>query len=203
VTATHCSIEQLVALRDGDRSEPTFAAGEAHLETCAQCRAELERLHQRTAQLRALPQMAPARNHFPAVRARLHWERKQRWQRLAAFGGLAAAASVALVMVGGDLVQPARLDAEQQLETAISRSQELERTLHDWNPETRVLDGRTARVVMDLEDRIAALDRRLDEVVRSTAEDRLEQQVALWQERVGLMNALVDVHLTRASNVDL
>ena len=36
------------------------------------------------------------------------------------------------------------------------------------------------------------------------AEDVQQQQVLeLWRERVGLLNALVDVHVTRASNVGL
>ena len=41
--------------------------------------------------------------------------------------------------------------------------------------------------------RVASLDR----------DKRLAEQVSLWQERVGLMSALVDVHFSKATNVDL
>lgn len=201
-TALHLSMEQLVALRDGDRSEPAYAAATLHLEDCPTCRAELEALHQRTARLRALAQVAPARDHFPAVRARFQWEQARR-RRLVSFAGLAAAAALVLAVVGHDLATPPALDAEEQLSAAMTRSQELEHALHEWNPDSRVMDGRMALVVIELEDRIAALDARLREVQQLERRARLDQEIALWQERVGLMNALVDVHLTKASNVDL
>lgn len=51
---THLSMEQLLAVRDGDRSEPVLAGAHRHLADCATCQAELNRLHQRTARLRAL-----------------------------------------------------------------------------------------------------------------------------------------------------
>ena len=48
---THLTMEQLVALRDAG-SEPGSAASQAHVATCPQCAAELDRLHQRVARLR-------------------------------------------------------------------------------------------------------------------------------------------------------
>lgn len=198
---THLSMEQLLAVRDGDRSEPVLAEAHRHLTACAPCQAELDRLHQRTARLKALAMMSPAHDHFPAVKARLHWERSHRRQQRIATIGLAVAATLVLAVVGNHLVQPPTLDAEQQLEKAMSRSQLLEQQLRDWDPESRVLDGETAAVVIQLEDRIAALDAELARTAISKAEH--EREVALWQQRVGLMNALVEVHVTKASNVDL
>ncbi len=195
MTTSHLTMEQLLAVRDGDRSEPAYADAHQHVGECDGCRLELDRLHQRTARLRALPRMTPARNQFPAVRTRVVAERRQRRLRAVGIGGLAIAASLALVVMGRDLVQPNRLDAEQQIATAKSESQQLEQKLHDWDPQSRVLNSRAAVMVMEIEDRIADLDVRLAQTQES------DRQLVLWQQRVGLMNTLVEVHLTRASNV--
>ena len=203
MSTEHLSMEQLLAVRDGDRSEPTLIAAHEHAASCAACSAELDRLHQRTARLKALATLEPARNQFPAVRARLADDRRHQWQRRLAIGGLAAAATLALSVVGYDLVRPARLDASAQLETAMTRSQVLEQTLTAYRPESRVIDTRTAQVVIELEDRIAAVDARLARVASLDRSKRLAEQVSLWQERVGLMSALVDVHFSKATNVDL
>jgi hypothetical protein len=196
-------MEQLLAVRDGNRSEPHLVAAHEHVSACAACTAELDRLHQRTARLRALATLEPARSQFPAVQARLAADRQHRWQRRLAFGGLAAAASLALAVVTYDLVRPEPLDASVQLESAMSRSQVLEQTLTAYRPESRVIDTRTAQVVIELEDRIADVDARLARVASLDRDKRLAEQVSLWQERVGLMSALVDVHFTKATNVDL
>lgn len=199
----HLSMEQLLAVRDGDRSEPALVAAHDHVADCAACRTELDRLHQRTARLKALATMEPARNQFPAVRTRLADDRRHQWQRRLAIGGLAVAATLAITVVGGDLVRPNRLDASAQLETAMTRSQVLEQALTAYRPESRVIDTRTAQVVIELEDRIAAVDARLARVPSLDRDKRLAEQVSLWQERVGLMSALVDVHFSKATNVDL
>ncbi|MEO5825383.1 MAG: hypothetical protein ABIR59_05800 [Gemmatimonadales bacterium] len=200
---THLTMEQLLAVRDDDRSEPEFAEAHSHVAACEACRGELDRLHQRTARLRALPTMSSAHNHFPAVRARWQWDRQQRRIRLVSGVCTAAAAALLLSVVGRDLLIPPRLNAEQQLQTAIDASQQLEATLHAWDPAQRVVDGRTAQLVVVIEDRIAEVDSRLQDIARLEHQERLRRQVELWRERVSLMNALVDVHVTQASNVDL
>jgi anti-sigma factor RsiW len=200
---THLTMEQLIALRDGDRSEPALAEAHVHVASCDACRDELDRLHQRTARLRALAVMAPARDRFPEIRAQLHWERSHRIQRRIAAFGLAVAATLVLAVIGRDLVTPPTLDAEEQLETAISNSQLLEQRLRDFRPESRVLDGATTEVVIHLENRIAALDAELARQATAEPSQRLRREVELWRQRVGLMNALVEVHVTKASNVDL
>lgn len=203
MTREHLSMEQLIAVRDGDRSEALFADAHRHIEACVQCAAELHRLHQRTARLRALPTLVPDSNHYPAVRHRVLAERRQSRLKVGAWIGLAAAASLLISVVGGDLLAPKRLDAEQQLASAMTSSQQLERALIRINPDERVIDGRTAELVIQLEDRIADLDAQLTQAAALQREARLQRMVALWQERVSLMNALVDVHVTKASNVDL
>ncbi len=202
MTAPHLDMEQLIAVRDGDRSEPRYAEGFVHLAGCGYCQAEVERLHQRTARLKALPQLTPDHARFAAVRARLDDDRKHRRWRAGVMVGLASAAAVVLI-VGHDMIHPADLDAEQQLQSAVAQSQQLEQTLHQWHPDQRVIDGRTAAVVAELENRIAQLDAQIDDAARLQSSERLPREVALWQQRVGLMNALIDVHLTKASNVGL
>ena len=114
---------------------------------------------------------------------------------------------MALALVWGDVARPDTASAAAEIDAARQRSQVLESALDQYNPDVRVIDGRTARVSQALEDRIADLDQQLQDAQLSRvrqAEDEHQQQVLeLWRERVGLLNALVDVHVTRASNVGL
>jgi hypothetical protein len=85
----------------------------------------------------------------------------------------------------------------------MERSQALENALSEYNPDGRVVDGRTARIAQELEDRIARLDRRLEVTELAPTPARDPELLRLWRERVGLLDALVDVHVTRASNAGL
>jgi hypothetical protein len=85
----------------------------------------------------------------------------------------------------------------------MERSQTLENALSDYNSEGRVLDGRTAQMAQELEDRIAAVDRQLEVTELAPEQPRDEELLRLWRERVGLLDALVDVHVTHASNAGL
>lgn len=199
----HLDMMQLLALRDSDRSEPGMAEAQRHFAACAECQRELERLHQRTARLRALPTLEPGSNEYPAVQVRVRIEQRQRRWRTGGLVTMAAAAAIVITLIGRDLVLPPRLDASEQLQSAISRSQQLEQQLHYMAPDSGVIDGRTVMVVVQLEDRIAALDAQLAQSARLEEKARVTRQLDLWRERVGLMNALVDVHLTNASNVGL
>jgi len=200
--STHLEMAQLVALRDDDRSEPGMAAALDHFGSCIHCQSELERLHQRTARLRALPSLAPATDEFPAVRARITVERKRR-SRGAASIGLAIAATALFAIITRDIVHPKRLDAEQVLQSEMSQSQRLEQALHQWHSDQRVIDGHTAVVVIQLERKIAQLDAQLAASVSGESAAPIESQIKLWRERVGLMNALVEVQVTKTSNVGL
>jgi hypothetical protein len=198
---THLSMDALVSLREPG-SEPGDAAATEHLNQCPQCQAELQRLHQRVARLKALPTLRPSRDRWPETRARFIADRRRRRTRVVGLAGLATAASVALGLVVGDLSRPADATTDQ-LNQAMERSQMLESALSDYNPDGRVLDGRTARIAGELEDRIARVDRQLEvtELQQQQATDR--DLLKLWRERVGLLDALVDVHVTRASNAGL
>jgi len=194
-------MEALVSLREPG-SEPGHAAAREHLNQCDHCQAELQRLHQRVARLKALPTLRPTRDRWPETKARFSAERRRRRTRVAGLTGLAMAASVARAFAVDCPSQPTDPTTEQ-LNQAMERSQVLEGALNEYNPAGRVLDGRTARIAGELEDRIARVDRQLEatELLRQQATDR--DLLKLWRERVGLLDALVDVHVTRASNAGL
>jgi hypothetical protein len=197
---THLSMEQLVALRERGR-EPGDATAQAHLDSCAACRAEFDRMEQRVARLKALPTLKPARSQWPVVKGQLQVRKTTRVVRWAAMGGLAAAASIAFIL-GIGAGTPRDLAAEQTaLSEVVNRSQQLEQMLQSYNPESRVTDGRTVRVAGALEDQIATVDRQLEAAQFTRGSARDEAMLRLWRQRVGLLDALVDVHLTRASAV--
>ena len=202
---SHLSMEQLVALR-APGAEPGDQALRAHLDGCQLCQEELDRLHQRVARLRALPALRPARDRWPAIQAQLAADRRA-WRlaraRRVGIAGLAAAAGLALMVSVGGVKGPEAAAAATEISQAMERSRALEEAIDYYNPDARVLDGRTARVAQELEDQIAALDQELELLDVAPDVGRETRQLELWRERVGLLDALVDVHVTRASNVGL
>lgn len=207
---SHLGMDQLLALREPG-TEPGDAAARRHIEECAVCRDELGRLDQRIARLKALPALRPSRDRWPGVLAQIEQERSGERRRSlvwSALGGLALAASfggafVLVRSVDTGMPAPAEVAVEAELEDAKARSQALEAAIQQYDPAARVMDARTDRVAEALENRIAEVDRRLDVTELSDDAARDAQLLRLWQERVGLLDALVDVHLTRASNVGL
>jgi len=201
---THLTMEQLLGLREPG-VEPGTASQREHMEHCDACRLELDRLEQRAARLRALPTLRPARDQWPRVAARVKAVHRQRRIRWMTAGAMALAASLALALLVKRVVPAAAATSSQQELTSLQqRSRALEAAIGAYGPEARVLDGRTSRVAADLEDRIADVDRRLERVELAAPPGMGGPGVMeLWQERVGLLDALVDVHVTRASNVGL
>lgn len=198
---THLSMEALLNLREPG-TEPGVAAAREHLNECSVCQTELHRLDQRVARLKALPTLRPSRDRWPDTAARFRAERLRRRTRQVGFTGLAMAAAVALAVTVLDRPRPAETNPNQ-ISQAMERSQALETALSEYNPDGRVLDGRTARIAQELEDRIARLDRQLEMTELSPKQARDKELLSLWRERVGLLDALVDVHVTRASNAGL
>jgi len=199
---THLTMDQLLALRE-PASEPGTAEAQAHLQSCAECARELDRLHQRVARLRALPTLRPARDGFAVVAERVREDRRHIRLRRVGIGALALAASLLLVVVGHDLMAPTPAAASDQLTAVMAESATLEQALRQLRAEERVTDAYTTHAVATLEDRIADLDRQLSQAqLRGGAADDAAI-LTLWRERVGLMDALVDVHVTRAHNVGL
>lgn len=189
----HCTMNELLEIRDGGGS----AAALAHVDECAACQDELDRLHQRVAMLKALPHVGAPRDRWPAIRDAVEAGRRQRWYQRLAFGGLAAAAALVMGLGLRALVPQANpvgdtmVDAAD-VETLMGESRQLEELLATV-PRGRVLDGLTASAIADLEDRISLVDVGIDEArtVRATP----EQVASLWRQRVALMDALVQVHV--------
>jgi hypothetical protein len=198
----HLSMDALLSMREPGQ-EPGQAAQREHLNQCSECQAELERLHQRVARLKALPTLRPARSRWPETVARVRADRRRRRIRIGSLSGLAAAACVAIVVALGDFSPTTNVPATEQLSQVMERSQVLEGALSEYNPEGRVLDGRTARIAQELEDRIARVDRELEVTELLPPDSAGHDLLKLWRERVGLLDALVDVHETRASNAGL
>ena len=198
----HLSMDALLALREPG-TEPGTATAREHLNHCPHCQLELDRLHQRVARLKALPSLRPGRDHWPETRARVRAERQRRRTRQIGMTGLAAAASLAIVMATGSVAPLPQQTNTHELQQVMVRSQALESALSEFNPEGRVLDGRTAQMAQELEDRIARVDRALEATELSPQQGHDQDLLSLWRERVGLLDALVDVHLTRASDAGL
>jgi hypothetical protein len=195
----HCTVEDLLALRDGEGS----SAARRHVEGCDRCRAALDRLHQRVAALRALPALRPPRDRWPVVRDLVVAARRRRRRMLAGWGSLAAAAAV-VAIVGVRAVQEPReplAASPTRLDSLVAQSQRLEAALRAYDPAGRVLSGRAATTVVQLEDGIALVDAQLNEAQREGA--RQADLVPLWQQRVQLMGQLMNVHVTRAAYLGL
>ncbi|UCF40200.1 MAG: hypothetical protein JSW43_10745 [Gemmatimonadota bacterium] len=189
----HCTIAELLDLRGGEGS----AAVRTHVDECDACRAELDRLHQRVAALKALPSLTPPRDRWPVVRDALTRSRRRRWQR-AGGAALAAAAALAL-MVGIPGVRGAGPDIAiaQEVDELKRESHQLEQVLHEVEQERRVVNGMVLTVIVDLEDRIAVIDAGIATV--QTAGPVTAQLRDLWEERVILVNQLVATHVQPAA----
>lgn len=196
----HLTMEQLLSLRDGDSAQ----TARAHLDACPACAAEYDRLLQRVAALKALGARRPSRDRWPVVKARLVAERRRRTVRRSVITITAAAAALALAVglrPGADNRPVADFvdEAPVSITALQEQSRQLEGMLAAYGTEGRVLDGRTAAVIADLEDRIALVDAGLMQARRVNAP--AEDVQALWRGRVELMDALVNAHVARANYV--
>ncbi len=204
---THLTMEQILNLQEPG-SEPGSHGVRTHLDSCSRCQAEVDRLHQRVARIRALPGLRPPRKHFGEIQRRLTAESRRRALRRVGWGGLALAASVAFLAVILPLRGPVASGAPgrgslAELETTKLRSQQLEAALNAMDLDRRLLDGRTANLASRIEDQLGLLDRQLQLVGGIAPVQRRQQEIQLWRERVGLLDALVDVHMTRARHAGL
>ncbi len=192
----HCTMDDLLALVAGEGS----AWARQHAAGCAACRAELEALYQRVAQLKALPARRPARDRWPAVRDAVLAERRWRRERWGVSGLAAAAALAGLLVFRPFWTKP--VDAAE-LTRVKQQSATLEQQLGGYDLDGRVTSGREAALAAALEDRIAVIDGELARVGPPDPEAGRAELVQLWQRRVDLMQQLVSVRVTRATYVGL
>ena len=146
----------------------------------------------------------PAQSSGPERQAAATWNRYGELLRtLSARLRLDPAAAVAVLAVSVTVMRMrAPTDASAaDLQALIQQSQQIEEALRAYDPTSRVLNGRAASAVAELEDRIALVDMGLSEAQnRGAARDEL---MDLWRQRLQLMDELVRVHVTRAAYVGL
>ena len=190
----HCSIQELLEVRNGEGS----VGAKIHVDECEECRNELDRLHQRVAALRALPNLSAPRDRWPLVRERIVADRQRLWWTRM---GWAAAAAIALTLGANGLVPwpGAEPESEVELQTLVEQSAQLDSMLRTVEKRARVVNGLTAVTIADLEDQIIILDSRLSSARRVTITEA--QLRELLQQRVLLMDALVNTHTKRTVNV--
>jgi len=192
----HCTIEELLEIRDGEGS----AVARTHIRSCDACRAELDRLHQRVAGLKALPSYSAPRDRWPLVREAVVASRRRRAIARVGWTALAAVASV-IVFIGVQSMPQTgpQVLAAQEVESLQEESQQLEELLRDYNRQGRVVNAAAAVTIADLEDRIALVDLGISRA--QAAAVPVDGMADLWRERVSLMDRLVDTHVRQAAYV--
>lgn len=188
----HASLENLLNLRDGDADETT----RQHVAACPQCRSELVRLGANRERLQRMPYADPPEDRWHAVRRGLE-SRRRAAKRAPLFAGLAAAASVLLVLAFVVRVEPPVTASTP--DPLVQRSQELERELRAMG-QRGVLSGAEAQVIDELQNRIAVVDLQL-----ASGELDAAEAERLWRRRVDLLMELKavrsdDLYLANASS---
>jgi hypothetical protein len=189
---THCTMEDLLDLRAGEGS----VAARRHVAECAACEAELDALHQRVAQLKALPPRRPSRNRWPAVRDVLAAERRLHRRRIAwRVAALAAAAGLFGIIVLRGVGPGAAAAYADDIAQAKEQSAVIEQRLGEHDVSGGVMSGQEAALAAQLEDRIAVIDGALAQSMHEA------DLLTLWQRRVDLMEQLYEVRVSRAAYV--
>lgn len=205
----HASIEQLLELRD----EAAGASRQlrSHVDGCPRCAAELARLGELRDELQALAPVAPPGDAWEKIVQRAtsksHTQRRHapRWP-------LALAASVVLALLVVWLFPASRQEMPVSVASGVTtpavsataelvaESQRLERLLHQFDYEPRVVNAGMADTIVALEDQIAWVDYGLTAGREAGLSER--EARALWQQRVELMNSLVHVRYAQAQRID-
>lgn len=220
----HCSIQELLEVRNGEGS----LGARTHVDECARCRDELDRIHQRVAALKALPSLNAPRDRWSIVRQSIVDQRRRIW--LVRTGWVAAAGIALALGANGLLSWPAAAPEQSELEIQqlVTQAAQLDSQLVAVVSRPRVVNGLAAIAIVDLEDQISVVDNRIGlidgrvlealvarennaggreldaHVLRMIAErGAVEQQLRqLLQERIILMDALVNTHNRRVVYVE-
>src|SRR5258705_6627363 len=183
----HCTMDDLLALQVREGS----VWARRHVDDCAACRAELDALYQRVAQLKALPALRPPRDRWSVVRDAARVQRVRRRRTWGSWGLAAAAALVGVLLVprfGGD---------GSSLHAALAQAKDPSATLEEQFPnydvDGRVLTGRMAAQVAELQDKIAVIDGDLARWGGLKPQAQVAELVKLWQQRVDLCRPLVNM----------
>jgi len=210
----HATTEQLLSLRDG---LPVDAAAAAHAARCEDCRRRQRGLERVRDGLRALPELEPPAGLWSAVAAgvaappaspapRRHWPLVV---GTAAGFVLGMALILNMTQRGAegpapgtttDIVAatPAPASSVNGATTAelLMASQRLEAALHALPAAPQMTRASTALTIEELQDRIFEVDLLLGQPGLGQADERM-----LWQQRVRLMDTLMQVRLAQLSEL--
>jgi len=211
----HASTEQLLSLRDG---EPLAAEIHDHVEGCSDCSRELARLARVRAELRGLPPVMPRKSLWQVVAVGSLEQPSQRHVPWLSAIAVAASFVLGLFLIGRFDMGPPDVSPVPQSTVAVGSATDTTNvgvsevvpsvapvTLADLQQRSRRLEGlrtamprrpqivraSTARTIVDLEDRIALVDMRLNSAAALRLTER--QRQALWRERVNLMQSLLQL----------
>jgi hypothetical protein len=207
----HATTEQLLSLRDG---LPVDAAVAAHAAGCDDCRRRQRDLERVRDGLRTLPELEPPAGLWSAVAAgetaspapRHHWPLV-----VGAAAGFVLGMALILNMTQRgaegpapgtttDIVAatPAPASSVNGATTAelLVASQRLEAALHALPAAPHMTRASTALTIEELQDRIFEVDLLLGQPGLGQADERM-----LWQQRVRLMDTLMQVRLAQLSEL--
>jgi hypothetical protein len=208
----HATTEQLLSLRDG---QPVDAAAAAHVAQCLHCRQALAGLRRMRERLQALPGIEPPPGLWQTVTTAQpgrHGPQRARWPWLAGLAASFVLGAALLLNLGRapddgplpgtttDLI--AATPAPQSSLNGVSRaelietSRHLEAALRALPAAPRVTRASTALTIAELQDRIFEIDLLLNDQRLEPAQER-----ALWQQRVRLMDTLMQVRYAQLSDV--
>jgi hypothetical protein len=181
---------------------------------CGLSVAEHDMLHR---QLRALPDTMPPREVWRRIemqaRAEELFSGGQLFERYKWVAGAAIAATVAMLALNVPMGNDPAIDpgdgkrtVPEQVSENVPRdlnalkveSQILERNLRLLPDEPAVMKVSTASTIQELQDRIAAIDNRLND--RTIKLDPQQEEI-YWRERVRLMNSLVRLRYAQAQRL--
>ncbi len=196
----HLSLQELLELEE---AAPRPEAKE-HLGLCDQCASEQKALAARRARLRALPEVRPSTDRWPAIERALRIDRRR---RQVGWGALAMAAAIAFLVVASALwrqpVPPTRVPLAQkpvekpvdqpvrnasELARLIERSDALEAKLRRL-PEPSALSMGAAATLVDLEDRLGFIDKCIEQLRRGSGSP--EEISALYKTRLEILEELI------------
>ena len=170
------------------------------------------------ARLRTLPDTMPPRAVWLRIERQARAERLlrgRRWTaRLKWVAGAAIAATVAVVVLRLPAVGPestpeafptvpeyqgaSNVSGLRTVNALMSESRQIERDLRALPREPRVVRAGTAATILELEDRIAAIDYVLNDPALQLSDAQAE---AYWRERVRLMNSLLRLRYAQAQRM--
>jgi len=196
----HPSGDELIALRDGESATEV----QDHVASCSKCSAELDRLRRTAQALRDLPPVRPPFDAWPALKGQLQapsWSVQAGAVWAALLLVLLSASFLILRRQAVPVEDPAvvceRQAVKEKIEPLKARSRTLEGALSAYRNRSQVLSGRTAGTIAYLEDGLAIVDLQLSLLQSQDTEP--EKLCRLWQERVKLLSALVELNATRGA----